>query len=150
MPPRLEYGNAQSYPPNLGNLWYVRVTECLHLQQMAKQYPNMAKTILSNQHARMNQLNEMNKRMRGPRGQPLPGPGARMMGPGGMARGPRPAGPPGPPGGLPGGPGGEGMPTSSPGAPSSDTPSLSGMLAIVDRGKEFYRWFMFWLLESPI
>ena len=97
-------------------------------QQMAKQYPNMAKTILSNQHARMNQLNEMNKRMRGPRGQPLPGPGARMMGPGGMARGPRPGGPPGPPGGPPGGPGGEGVPTSSPGAPSSDTPSLSGKL----------------------
>ena len=94
----------------------------------------MAKTILSNQHARMNQLNEMNKRMRGPKGQILPGPGARMMGPGGMSRGPRPGGPPGPPGGIPGGPpggpGGEGIPTASPGAQSSDTPSLSGMLAI--------------------
>ena len=102
---------------------------------MAKQYPNMAKTIMSNQHARMNQLQEMNnamnKRMRGPKGQPFPGPGARMMGPGGMMRGPRPTGPPGapggpPPGGPPGGPGGDGIPTSSPGAPSSDTPSLSG------------------------
>merc|ERR1719331_3715714 len=53
-----------------------------------------------------------------------------MMGPGGMSRGPRPGGPPGPPGGIPGGPsggpGGEGIPTASPGAQSSDTPSLSG------------------------
>ena len=109
-------------------------TKCNPFQHMAKQYPNMAKTILSNQHARMNQLNEMNKRMRGPKGQILPGPGARMMGPGGMSRGPRPGGPPGPPGGIPGGPsggpGGEGIPTASPGAQSSDTPSLSGMLAI--------------------
>ena len=47
---------------------------------MARQYPNMAKTIMHNQNQRMSQ---MNKIMKGPKGQPLPGPGNNMRLPGG-------------------------------------------------------------------
>ena len=80
---------------------------------MARQYPNMAKTIMHNQNARMSQ---MNKIMKGPKGQPMPGPGMRLPGggqgsmpPSSMPRGPMqgpggPGGPPGPDGQQSGGP----------------------------------------------
>eukprot|EP00094_Tigriopus_californicus_P004642 TCALIF_04465-PA protein Name:"Similar to lgs Protein BCL9 homolog (Drosophila melanogaster)" AED:0.10 eAED:0.15 QI:775/0.71/0.62/1/0.71/0.62/8/0/1146 len=74
-----------------------------HLETMARQFPNMAKTIM-NQSIRMSQMNKM---MKGPKGQPLPGPGMRPMVMRGNAPiGSGPMGPGGPMGHMGHGPGG--------------------------------------------
>ena len=70
--------------------------------------------------------------MKGPRGQAMPGPGMRPMGPGmgpGMIRGMGPGGPMGPGGsdGMNFGPGGPPMSSAGPDG-ASDSPNLSGKL----------------------
>ena len=74
----------------------------------------MAKTVMqqqANQHMRFSQMNKM---MKGPKGQPMMPPGMRPMGPGPMGMSPGHGGPmgviPGGPMGLHGGPGGPGGP----------------------------------------
>ncbi len=109
----------------------------LLFQTMARQFPNMAKTIM-NQNARMTHMNKM---MKGPKGQPLPGPGMRpMMGGGGqgMPRGmlPMGGGPVGhmgpmmggPPMGMPpqGRPPGAGPMNQQPPPPQSGCPPIGG------------------------
>ena len=100
---------------------------------MAQKYPQMAKTIMNQQNMRFSQMNKM---MKGPKGQPMMPPGMRPMGPGPMMGPGGPVGPGGPmdkmgPGPMMGGPpsGPSGMPMDPEDSsmdPNSVPSSLSG------------------------
>merc|ERR1719195_108149 len=79
------------------------------LEEMAIRFPNLKQTMMQPNNMRFSQMNKM---MKGPKGQPIMPPGVRPGGPGG------PGGPPGGMGpGLPGGPVGIGPGGPGPGGP---------------------------------